>query len=241
LSGKEPSPVDSRRWTGPEPAPPALDRRASRAAFEAAGGPGARAPQRAASAVSWIGLAVLPFVVLAGADGRARLLGLEPLAARLRGGLEGWLSPILGVKDTEGMVALLGDPRLLAGLLALLGGLAGIASAWRHRAALARGFGAAEAGVPGAVFTTRRYGEAAPFLLLFVGTRPAGGDLLALNALALWFVARLAAGGLTALAERRAAGLGGRAAAPSGWDAATMAASLGALLLLLGFVLGVIG
>ena len=31
----------------------------------------------------------------------------------------------------------------------------------RHRAALARGFAAAEAGVPGAAFTTRRYGEAA--------------------------------------------------------------------------------
>ena len=235
--------IDGRhlRVTDAEAVAFSLDQRASRAAFMAAGGPGATAPQCAASAVSWIGLGLLPLVVLAGADGRAWLLGLEPLAGRLRGGLEAWLFSALGTKDVEGMAALLSDPRLLAALLALLGGLAGIASAWRHRAALARGFAAAEAGVPGATFATRRYGEAAPFLLIFMGMRPVGGDMLVPNALVLCLVAHLAAGGLTAMAERRAAGLGWHAAAPSSWDAATMAASLGALLLLLGHVLGLIG
>ncbi|MCR0985072.1 hypothetical protein [Roseomonas populi] len=233
-------PIDSRRWTGPEPAAPPLDRRGARAAFLAAGGPGAAAPQRAASAASWAGLALLPFVVLAGAEPGASLLGLEPTAARLRGGLEALLSPSLGLKGAGGMVSLLGDPRLLAALLALGGSAVGIASAWRHRAALARGFAAAEAGVPGVAFRTHRYWEAAPFVLLLVAWRPLGGDLLLLNALALWLLARLAAGTLTALAERRAAGLGARSPASSGWDLASLVLSLGALLLLLAYLLGLL-
>jgi hypothetical protein len=241
MSARNAPVADSRRWTGPEPSPPTLDRRAARAAFQAAGGRGAAAPQRAASAVSWAGLALLPLVVLAGADARAELFGLEPLAAWLREVLEARLSPALGPRDADGMVALLGDPRLLATLLALAGAFAGILSAWRNRAALARGFAAAEAGVPGAVFAPRRHREAAPFILLFVGWRPLEGGLLWLNALALWLVARFAAGTLTALAERRAAGLGARSALSSGWDLAMSAASLSALLLLLGHVLRMFG
>lgn len=241
VSGEEVPAIKSRRWTGPEPAPPPLDRRAARAAFLDAGGRDAGTPQRAASAVSWTGLALLPLVVLVGADERAALLGLEPAAAWLRAGMEAGLSPHLGMKGAEGMVALLGDPRLLAVLLALAGALAGIVSAWRHGAALGRAFAAAEAGMPGAVFTTRRVGATAPFLLLFAALQPPGGRLLLLNALALWLIARLVAGALTAAAERRAAGLGARSAAPSAWDLATMVASIGALLLLLAHILRVFG
>ncbi|WP_338662930.1 hypothetical protein VQH23_22635 [Pararoseomonas sp. SCSIO 73927] len=240
MSIEERPPVDSRRWTGPEDGPVPVDRRAAGAAFRAAGGPGAAAPQRAASAVSWAGLALVLPVVMAGAGQGTWLLGLEPVAARLRSGLEAALHPTLGLKGAEGMMALLGDPRLLAALLALAGTLAGIVSAWRHRAALARGFTAAEAGVPGAVFSSYGHWGMAPFIVLLVGWRPLESPLLLPNALVLWLLARLAAGSLTAMAERWAAGLGAGSPRPSGWDLANMALSLGALLLLLGRALWIL-
>jgi len=239
--GGEVEGVDSRRWTGPEPAPVPLDRRAARAAFRAAGGPGTVAPQRAAALVSWLGLVLMLAVILVGADGRARLLGLEPLAARVRAGLEGWLTAFAGPKDAEGLLGLAGDPRPLAAVLAIAGTLAGLASAWRHRAALARGFAAAEAGTPGAVFTTLQHWGAAPLLFVLISTKPPDGPLFAANALALWLVARFAAAGLVAVAERRAAGLGARGAAPSRWDVATIVVSLGGMLLLLAHALHVVG
>jgi hypothetical protein len=218
--------IDSRRWTGPEPQPPAAERQAARNAFLAAGGTAAGKPQRATSAVSWAGLAVLPLVVLAGADEHSWLPGLHPLAAWFRA----LLAPALGA---EWAVAAAGDPRLLGALVALGGSIAGIVSAWRHRAALARGFAAAGDG-----FLTRRFGGAAPLMLVLVSLRPADGPLLALNALALWLIARLAAGSLTALAERLAAGCARRAERAAGWDVATLLASLGGLSLVLAHVLG---
>ena len=238
--------VDSRRWTGPaaEPAPPP-NRRASRAAFRAAGGEGASAPQRTVALVFWLGLPVMLGVILIGADGRSRLLGLEALAARVRDGfrsaLEAALSGVAGSKDAEGLVALAGDPRLAAALLAMVGALAGLASVTRHRAALRRGFAAAEANHPGTVFITFHGGVATPLLLVLVGTKPPGGALFALNAPTLWFVAFLAVAGTIAVVERRAAGLGTRGAARSGWDAATIAVSLGAMIVVLAHALGTFG
>lgn len=148
MSGKDAPVVDSRRWTGPEPARPTLDPRASRAAFRAVGGAGAVALQRVASAVSWIGLGLMVPVVLVGATRDTWLLGLQPLAGRVRAGLEGWLAVVLAPDSTGGVAGRIGDPRILAALLALVGTLAGSVAAGRHRAALARGFAAAEAGGP---------------------------------------------------------------------------------------------
>ena len=130
--------IDSRRWTGPEPEPLAADRRAARGAFLLAGGRAAGAPQRTAAAVSWLGLAFLPAVVLAGADDRSWLPGLQPVAAGFAAWLEAWLVPALGADRAKWIVGALGDPRLLAVLVALGGGVAGMVSAWRHRAALAQ-------------------------------------------------------------------------------------------------------
>lgn len=228
--------IDSRRWTGPEPEPLAADRRAARGAFLLAGGRAAGAPQRAAAAVSWLGLAFLPAVVLAGADDRSWPPGLQPVAAGFAAWLEAWLVPALGADRAKWIVGALGDPRLLAVLVALGGGVAGMVSAWRHRAALAQGFAAA-----GEDFLTRRFGGAAPLLLVLTSLRPADGPLLALNALALWLVAGLAAGSLTALGERLAAGSARRGDRAAGWDVATLAASLGGLSLVLAHVLGAFG
>jgi len=240
-------PVLSRRWTGPEAEPP-LDHRVARAAFLAAGGTGAAAPQRAAARVSWIGLPLMTAAALLGAGDRALPLALSPPAARLREAVEAALRPGLGLKGAEGMAALLGDTRILAVLLALAGALAGIAAARRHRAALRRGFDAAEAGTPRdaaeddtprPVFRTRHAGLLLPLLMLPALHPPAaGGTRYLLEALLLWLFSRLAAAGLCAVAERRAAGLGAGAAAPSGWAAAELLLSLGALLLILFHLLG---
>ncbi|WP_458095000.1 hypothetical protein [Roseomonas sp. WA12] len=239
---KEAAPgVDSRGWTGPEPAPAQADRRLARAAFLAAGGPGAAAPQRAASAVSWAGLGVMAGVILLGADRDSWLPGLGPLAMRVRGGVEGWLAGFAGPKTAEGLVVLMGAPGLLAAMLAILGAVAGILSAWRNRAALTRGFGAADALAPGGAFATLRHWEAAPLFLLLAGVKPAGGFWLVVNAVLLWLIARFAAGQLTAIAERRAAGLAMRGASPSGWDLATILVSLAGMILLLAHALQVIG
>lgn len=70
---------DSRTWTGPRtvPEPAPHDVLAARAVFAEAGGPEATLPRRAASAVSWAGLVLLPIVVLLAADARVRTLGLD--------------------------------------------------------------------------------------------------------------------------------------------------------------------
>ncbi|MBO1081613.1 hypothetical protein [Roseomonas haemaphysalidis] len=219
--------IDSRGWTGPAPEPAPADRHAAHAAFLAAGGPAAARPQRVAAAACWTGLVLLPFVVLLGADDRSWPPGLPAAGDAFRAMLDAWLVPSIGSKGVEGVVAVLGDPRVPALLLALAGSIAGMASAWQHRAALTRGFQAA-----GDALQTSRFGGTATLLLLLSTLRPVGGTLLALNALMLWFFARLTAEALTTLVKRIAAG-----AARRRWDWATLLASLGGLLLALAHVL----
>jgi len=135
--------INSRGWTGPAPEPAPADRHAAHAAFLAAGSPAAARPQRVAAAACWTGLVLLPFVVLLGADDRSWPPGLPAAGDAFRAMLDAWLEPSIGSKGVEGVVAVLGDPRVPALLLALAGSIAGMASAWRHRAALTRGFQAA--------------------------------------------------------------------------------------------------
>lgn len=74
---------DSRTWTGPETVPerPPYDVLAARAVFAEAGGPEATLPQRAASAVSWAGLACLGALVGCGLARRHRAALVRRFAA----------------------------------------------------------------------------------------------------------------------------------------------------------------
>ncbi len=231
-----PGGIDSRAWTGPEPqVPEPADRAAALAAFARAGGPAATRPQRMAGLVVFAGLVPFALLALFGASG----LDPWPLSPRAWDALRAnpLADALRAVLEASGLAALAPHLGAYAALLALLASLAGIALAWRGRTALARGFRAAEAGsISGSVFVTRLADPLPPVLgLAFIARAFAAGEANLLTAFLLVPVVVLLARAVTALAERRVAGLGRRSAEPSTWDLVTLAAALAAMLALLAY------
>lgn len=214
---------DSRAWTGPEPERPTLDRRRARAAFRAAGGSGAVRPQRMASSFLWIGLgSLLAFALLGPMD-----VDPWPVPTVWRNEVRelfglGWST---AGPDATGRARVTVGPDILLLITTLLAGWAGILTAWTCRRALARGFRAEEADRVGAVFVTRRVDLLAPGIgFLFLTASEADTISLAtLLVLALLSVTTVRA--MTAVAERRFAGLGARSPVASRWDVAALVAS----------------
>lgn len=219
---------DSRVWTGPEPEPARPAAKGARAAFAQAGGATALLPQRACIFVVALFFALIMAVVLL----RSSPIDPWPLPRTTLGQLrETWIAsgfaellPVLhGTRTGNGIRA------CLTGLV-LIASLGGIVSAWYARRSLALGFAAAEGPKRDTVFVTHHVSLFAPvfsFCILAGPVDDAGGSLTFL--LVMGLLALFTARAITAVAERRFAGLGSRSREPSRWDVAGLCVSLAAL------------
>lgn len=219
---------DSRVWTGPEPEPARPDAKAARAAFAKAGGATALLPQRACLFVVALFFALIMAVALL----QSSPIDPWPLPRTTLGQLhETWIASGLAERlpVLHGTVTGNGIRACLTGLVALAS-LCGIGSAWWARRSLALGFAAAEGPKRHTVFVTHHVALFAPvfsFCMLAGPVDDAGGSLmffLVMGVLAL-FTSRA----ITAVAERRFAGLGSRSRESSHWDIAGLCVSLAAL------------
>lgn len=228
VARNRPGGFDSRAWTGPEPQPPKIDPRPARAAFAQAGGASARLPQRVASGLVALGVVLLLGLALL----QPAVLDPWPVPGfALERFREGWTASGLGALMPLPTWTITGnDIRVLLLGLTLLAASAGVVLAWCVRRALARGFEAAESVGPHAVFVTHPVDLLAPLACFCVLSAPLGsGSLSLLLLLLLGLLARLVSRAMTAIAERRFAGLPARSNRASHWDAASLAAGFGAL------------
>ena len=205
---------DSRAWTGPENPPPQLDRGRARIAFAKAGGPPALRPQRVSSLVVAAGFALLVLATLF----LPSVLDPWPLPASA-------LDPLRGGSPMPWALTSTGIRALLFGLV-ILASLCGVALAWASRGALARGFEAAEGPGREAVFVTHRADLLAPVLSFGLLARAGEHPRVSLWLLLLTgFLALFLVRAMTAVAERRFAGLGTRSNRASRWDVVALGAS----------------
>lgn len=219
---------DSRAWTGPEPEPARPDAKSARAAFAKTGGATALLPQRACLFVVALFFALIMAVALL----RSSPIDPWPLPRTTLGQLrETWIAS--GLADLlpvmPGTMTGNGIRACLTGL-AVIASLGGIVSAWCARRSLALGFAAAEGPKRDTVFVTHHVALFAPVFSFCILAGPVDDPgysltfLLMMGLLAL-FTART----ITAVAERRFAGLGSRSREPSRWDIAGVCVSLAAM------------
>ena len=198
---KGPPRIDSRRWTGRGLGPTRAERRAVWRTFRSAAGRAATAPRRAAAIGCGIGGVLVPPAIAAVSPDH-----LPALASRLHGAVAHAVGPD-GAPLAMRWLAEFAGP---ASAIVLAASLAGAASAWRNRDALARGFAAVPAdrleGGGGDV----AIGLVAMVVVIRNMSQPSLSAILAL-----WMLAYFLARGMTLMAERLFAAPDGR-----GWMAA---------------------